>query len=85
MKNAILPIITQFAIDFGFILSGAHFIEIVFSLNAMGSLMYAGILTHDYPVLSGLFLIIAIMAIGANILADILYGIIDPRVWRDMQ
>ena len=47
--------------------------------------MYAGILTHDYPVLSGLFLIIAIMAIGANILADILYGIIDPRVWRDMQ
>ena len=85
MKNAILPIITQFAIDFGFILSGALFIEIVFSLNAMGSLMYTAIRTHDYLVLSGLFLLISIMAIGANILADILYGIIDPRVWRDMQ
>ena len=85
MKNAILPIITQFAIDFGFVLSGALFIEIVFSLNAMGSLMYTAILTHDYPVLSGLFLIIAIMVILANIIADILYGIIDPRVWRDIQ
>jgi peptide/nickel transport system permease protein len=85
MKNAILPIITQFAIDFGFILSGALFIEIIFSLNAMGSLMYTAILNHDYPILSGLFLVIAVMAIGANILADVLYGIIDPRIWREMQ
>ena len=85
MKNAILPIITQFAIDFGFILSGALFIEIVFSLNAMGSLMYTAISMHDYPILSGLFLIIAIMAICTNILADILYGLIDPRVWREGQ
>lgn len=82
MKNAILPILTHFAIDFGFILSGALFIEIIFSLNGLGRVMYTAILNLDYPVLSGLFLVIAVMAICANMLADILYGFIDPRVKR---
>jgi peptide/nickel transport system permease protein len=82
LKNAILPIVTHFAIDFGFILSGALFIEIIFSLNGLGRVMYTAILNLDYPVLSGLFLVIAIMVICANLAADILYGIIDPRVKR---
>lgn len=82
MKNAILPILTHFAIDFGFILSGALFIEIIFSLNGLGRVMYTAVLNLDYPVLSGLFLVIALMAICANLIADILYGIIDPRVKR---
>ena len=82
MKNAILPIVTHFAIDFGFILSGALFIEIIFSLNGLGRVMYTAILNLDYPVLSGLFLVIAIMVICANLIADVLYGIIDPRVKR---
>jgi peptide/nickel transport system permease protein len=82
MKNAILPILTHFAIDFGFILSGALFIEIIFSLNGLGRVMYTAILNLDYPVLSGLFLVIAVMAVCANMIADILYGIIDPRVKR---
>ncbi|HJJ50503.1 MAG TPA: ABC transporter permease [Methanocorpusculum sp.] len=80
MKNAILPIVTHFAIDFGFILSGALFIEIVFSLNGLGRVMYTAILNLDYPVLSGLFLVVAFMAVFANMIADILYGVIDPRV-----
>jgi len=83
MRNAILPILTQFAIDFGFIFSGALFIEIIFSLNGLGTLMYDAIITRDYPVLSGLFLVIAVMAVLANMLADILYGVIDPRVGRE--
>jgi len=83
MRNAILPILTQFAIDFGFLFSGALFIEIIFSLNGLGTLMYDAILTRDYPVLSGLFLVIAVMVILANVIADILYGVIDPRVTRE--
>ena len=82
-KNALLPIITLLALDFGFILSGALFIEIVFSMNGMGSLIYDALLSRDYPVLQGSFLIITIMVVSANLLADLLYSHLDPRVgWQ---
>jgi len=82
-KNALLPIITLLAMDFGFILSGALFIEIVFSMNGMGNLIYDALLSRDYPVLQGSFLIITIMVISANMLADLLYSRQDPRVrWQ---
>ena len=79
-KNALLPIITLLALDFGFIFSGALFIEIVFSMNGMGSLIYDALLSRDYPVLQGSFLIITIMVVSANLLADLLYSHLDPRV-----
>jgi len=82
-KNALLPIITLLALDFGFILSGALFIEIVFSMNGMGSIIYDALLSRDYPILQGSFLIITIMVISANMLADLLYSCLDPRVrWQ---
>lgn len=82
-KNAALPIITLLALDFGFILTGALFIEIVFSLNGMGTLIYEALLSRDYPVLQGSFLIITLMVVFANLLADLLYSRIDPRVgWK---
>jgi peptide/nickel transport system permease protein len=79
-KNALLPIITLLAMDFGFILSGALFVEIVFSMNGMGNLIYDALLSRDYPVLQGSFLIITLMVVSANLLADILYSRLDPRV-----
>ncbi len=79
-KNASLPVITLIALDFGFLLSGALFVEIVFSMNGMGTLIYEALLSRDYPVLQGCFLIITLMVIAANFFADFLYGIIDPRV-----
>lgn len=82
-KNALLPIVTLLAMDFGFILSGALFIEIVFSMNGMGNLIYDALLSRDYPVLQGSFLLITIMAVSANLLADLLYSRLDPRVrWQ---
>ena len=82
-KNALLPIITLLALDFGFILSGALFIEIVFSMNGMGTLIYDALLSRDYPVLQGSFLIITIMVVSANLLADLIYSRLDPRVrWQ---
>ncbi|VVB71950.1 Binding-protein-dependent transport system inner membrane component [uncultured archaeon] len=82
-KNALLPIITIIALDFGFIFSGALFIEIVFSMNGMGNLIYDSLLSRDYPVLQGSFLIVTIMVILANLLADLQYSRIDPRVrWQ---
>ena len=79
-KNASLPIVTLFALDFGFLFAGALFIEIVFSLNGMGTLIYQSILSRDYPVLQGTFLIISLMVIAANYLTDWIYTWIDPRV-----
>lgn len=79
-KNASLPVITLFALDFGFLFAGALFIEIVFSLNGMGTLIYQSILSRDYPVLQGTFLIISFMVIIANYLTDWIYNWIDPRV-----
>jgi peptide/nickel transport system permease protein len=81
-RNACLPIITQIALDFGFIFSGALFIEIVFSLNGLGTLIYDAVLGHDYPVLQGAFLLISFTVILGNLVADILYSVIDPRVRR---
>jgi peptide/nickel transport system permease protein len=79
-KNASLPIVTLIALDFGFILSGALFVEIVFSMNGMGTLIYDALMSRDYPVLQGVFLIITIMVVTMNFLADLGYSIIDPRV-----
>lgn len=82
IKNASLPIITLLALDFGFLFSGALFIEIIFSLNGMGTLIYSAIMGKDYPLLQGAFLVIALTALFANLLADLLYALIDPRVRR---
>lgn len=79
-KNALLPVVTMVALDFGFIFSGALLIEIVFSMNGMGTLIYEAVLSRDYPLLQGIFLIVSLMVIAANITADLLYRRIDPRV-----
>jgi peptide/nickel transport system permease protein len=79
-KNASLPVITLIALDFGFILSGALFVEIIFSMNGMGTLIYDALMSRDYPVLQGIFLIITLLVITANVAADLLYSLIDPRV-----
>jgi peptide/nickel transport system permease protein len=78
--NASLPLVSLIALDFGFIFSGALFVEIIFSMNGMGTLIYEAIRELDYPVLQGAFFVIAVMIIGFNIIADILYALIDPRV-----
>ncbi|AKB41749.1 MULTISPECIES: ABC transporter permease [Methanosarcina] len=82
LKNSSLPIITLLALDFGFLFSGALFIEIIFSLNGMGTLIYGAIMGKDYPLLQGAFLVISLTALLANMLADLLYALIDPRVRR---
>ncbi len=79
-KNSSLPLLTILALDFGFILTGALLIEIVFSMNGMGTLIYDALLSRDYPILYGAFMIISLMVVLANAFVDILYGIIDPRI-----
>jgi peptide/nickel transport system permease protein len=79
-QNASPPLVTLIALDFGFIFSGALFVEIIFSMNGMGTLIFDALIARDYPVLQGSFLVITLTLIAANFVADLLYGWLDPRV-----
>jgi len=78
--NAALPMVTMIALDFGFLFSGALLVEIVFSMNGMGILIYEAVLSRDYPLLQGIFLVITLMVVLANLAAEICYHRLDPRL-----
>jgi peptide/nickel transport system permease protein len=79
-RNALLPSVTNLALSFGSILSGAYLVEIIYSYPGMGYLIEQSALVRDYPVLEGVFFFSAILVIVANILADLAYVFLDPRV-----
>ena len=80
LKNALLPIITEVAIVFGFMLGGAIITEQLFKYPGLGWWIWLSIENADYPALQAIFFIIAVCVIIANLIADLLYGVIDPRV-----
>lgn len=80
LKNAMLPMVTIIALTFGYTVGGAIQVETVFSWPGIGRLMYEAVQKRDYPVLQGSFLILAVSVILANLLADLLYSVLDPRV-----
>jgi peptide/nickel transport system permease protein len=80
LKNAMLPMVTMIALTFGYTVGGAIQVETVFSWPGIGRLMYEAVQKRDYPVLQGSFLLLAVSVIVANLLADLLYSVLDPRV-----
>ena len=82
VPNALLPVVTLAAINLGFIVSGAITIETVFSWPGLGSLTYDAINANDYPLLQGVFLLFSVAVIFANLAADLLLGVLDPRIGR---
>jgi len=80
LQNSILPIVTMAALNLGYTVGGAIQVETVFSWPGVGQMMYKAVMTRDYPMLQGTFLILAVSVILANLLADILYSVLDPRV-----
>ena len=83
LKNAMLPMVTMIALTFGYTVGGAIQVETVFSWPGLGRLMYEAVQKRDYPVLQGSFLLLAVSVILANLLAEILYSVLDPRVKPD--
>jgi peptide/nickel transport system permease protein len=81
-RNAMLPLFTILALALAFLFGGSVFIEDVFNYPGLGQLMINSISTKDYPVLDGAFLLITVAVIVANILADLAYPLIDPRIRR---
>ena len=79
-RNAILPNVTGFAMAIGFVVAGQLLTEIVFSYPGIGFGLLQAIQNSDYPLISGVFLIIAFAVLGANFIVDMLYGVLDPRV-----
>lgn len=80
LKNASLPLITSAALSFGFMLGGAIITEGIFAYAGLGQWVFVSVTLKDFPVLSGMFFIIALCVIIANFIADLLYGVIDPRI-----
>ena len=78
--NALLPTVTIIGINLGYVVAGAITAEIVFSWPGLGTLTIAALSARDYPVLQGIFLLLAISVVLANLVADLLYGFFDPRV-----
>jgi len=80
LKNAMLPMVTMVALNLGYTVGGVIQVETVFSWPGIGRLMYKAVMQRDYPVLQGTFLLLAVSVIAANLLADLLYSVMDPRV-----
>jgi peptide/nickel transport system permease protein len=80
VPNALLPVVALMAINFGFVLSGAIAVEAIFSWPGLGLATYEALKGPDLPMLQGLFLVFSASVILFNLIADLLYGYLDPRV-----
>jgi peptide/nickel transport system permease protein len=80
LRAAMAPIVTIYGLDLGVLLAGTIFTEQIFSLNGMGLMALQSVGTQDLPVLVGAILFAAVMIVGINLITDIAYGLIDPRV-----
>lgn len=80
LPNALLPAVTLIAINLGYVVAGAITVEVVFNWPGLGTLTIEALGARDYPVLQGSFLLLSITVVAANLIADVLYAFLDPRV-----
>jgi peptide/nickel transport system permease protein len=83
MKNALIPLVTMYAVDLPYLFGGSVFIEMIFAWPGMGRLYYQAAIQRDYPTLLGVLIISSGIMVLSNLLADILYGFLDPRIRYD--
>lgn len=80
LKNALLPVITAFGVNFGYLLGGTVIIETIFNWPGLGKFVVEAIFNRDYPVLQAYVLFMALVFVTINTLVDIIYGVLDPRI-----
>ncbi|CDQ19062.1 peptide/nickel transport system permease protein [Halobacillus karajensis] len=83
LRNAMIPVITVIGLNFGFLLGGTIITEQVFAINGVGRLMIDAIAARDFPVVQGTVLLVATLFVIVNLLVDIIYAFIDPRISYD--
>ncbi len=80
LRNSLLPVVTILGLSLPDIVAGALIAESIFNFPGMGLLFWQSALAHDYPVLLGATLIVGIATVVGNLLADVAYGVLDPRI-----
>ena len=80
IPNALLPTVSLVAINIGYVVAGAITLEVVFTWPGLGTLTVEALSARDYPVLQGVFLLLSVTVVLANLAADLAYGFLDPRV-----
>ena len=80
LPNALLPTVSLVAINLGYVVAGAITVEVVFNWPGLGTLTVEALDGRDYPVLQGIFLLLSVTVVLANLAADLVYGLLDPRV-----
>ena len=80
LRNSILPLITLFGLSLPALLSGALFVEEVFNYPGMGLLYWDAVNARDYPIIMGVTVFVGLVTVIGNLIADILYGLVDPRI-----
>jgi peptide/nickel transport system permease protein len=83
LPNAMIPVITVLGIAFALLISGAVVVENVFSIKGLGRVLIQGIINRDYPVVQGAVLVVSAFFVFANLIVDLLYAVIDPRIRYD--
>lgn len=84
MRNALLPMVSLMGVHVTFLISGATMTETVFSWDGLGRLIYDSVRNNDYPVLQGIFLMMAVLVVVASIMADITNAFLDPRIREEV-
>jgi ABC-type dipeptide/oligopeptide/nickel transport system permease component len=80
LANALIPVVTVVGLQYGFLLGGAVVTETIFAWPGVGRLAITAILQRDYPVVQGCVLLVAVVFVLVNLLVDLLYGWLDPRI-----
>jgi peptide/nickel transport system permease protein len=83
LRNALLPVTTYTGMSVGLLFAGAIMTETVFSWPGMGTLLYDSLRLRDYPVLLGIFIFVSVMVVASNLVVDVLYSYLDPRIRSD--
>jgi ABC-type dipeptide/oligopeptide/nickel transport system permease component len=85
LKNAAVPVVTLIGLQFGTLLGGAVVTETIFAWPGVGRLAVQSIFVRDYPVVQAGVLVLALSFVGINLLVDLLYGALDPRIRSEIE
>jgi peptide/nickel transport system permease protein len=80
LRNALIPVVTDVGLSLTRLVGGSVVVEVVFGWPGVGKLAYDAIVMRDFPILQGVVLFVAIVFVGVNLLIDILYTFLDPRI-----
>jgi ABC-type dipeptide/oligopeptide/nickel transport system permease component len=80
LRNALLPLVTIIGLSMGLLLNGAVLTETIFGLAGVGRILYEAITARDYPIIQAFTLVIAVNYVAINLLVDLSYSYLDPRV-----